>query len=54
MKLLQRAKDDPGVERFLDYFYKHCIETLFRPFGDVPEFRTVTGKVYCTSLSLSY
>ncbi|KAI0920771.1 hypothetical protein AcW1_005052 [Taiwanofungus camphoratus] len=42
MKLLQRAKDDPGVERFLDYFYKHCIETLFRPFGDVPEFRTVT------------
>ncbi|KAH9948743.1 component of IIS longevity pathway SMK-1-domain-containing protein [Amylocystis lapponica] len=49
VKLLQRAKDDPGVEKFLDYFYKQCIETLFRPFGDIPEFRNLTE----TSLTLS-
>ncbi|KZT70333.1 DUF625-domain-containing protein [Daedalea quercina L-15889] len=41
-KTLQRDKDAPGVERFLDNFYKYCIETLFRPFGDIPEFKTLT------------
>ncbi|KAI0717949.1 component of IIS longevity pathway SMK-1-domain-containing protein [Fomitopsis betulina] len=35
-KTLQRDKDAPGVERFLDNFYKFCIDTLFRPFGDIP------------------
>lgn len=44
-KMLQRAKDDPGVEKFMDYFYKTCVETLFRPFGDVPEFKNVTGEL---------
>ena len=43
-KTLQRDKDAPGVERFLDNFYKFCIDTLFRPFGDIPEFKTLTGK----------
>jgi len=42
LKYLQRNKDEPGVERFLDNFYKYCIETLFRPFGDIPEFKTLT------------
>lgn len=41
--MLQRAKDDPGVEKFLEYFYKHCVETLFRPFGDIPEFKNASG-----------
>ena len=44
VKLLARAKDDPGTERFLDYFYKQCIETLFRPFQDVPEFKNLTSR----------
>ncbi|KAH9899446.1 DUF625-domain-containing protein [Cubamyces lactineus] len=43
MKLLQqRAKDDPGIEKFLDYFYKFCIDVLFRPIHDVPEYKDVT------------
>lgn len=45
LKYLQRNKDEPGVERFLDNFYKFCIETLFRPFGDIPEFKTLTGRL---------
>lgn len=42
-KLLGRPKDDPGTEKFLDYFYKSCIELLFKPFSDVPEFKNLTG-----------
>ncbi|KAH9854932.1 DUF625-domain-containing protein [Lenzites betulinus] len=43
IKLLQqRAKDDPGIEKFLDYFYKFCIDVLFKPIHDVPEFKDVT------------
>ena len=41
-KLYQRAKDDPGMEKFLDYFYKQCAEVLFKPFFDLPEFKTMT------------
>ena len=48
MKLLQqRAKDDPGIEKFLDYFYKFCIDVLFRPIHDVPEYKDVTGTRPC-------
>ena len=44
LKLLQqRAKDDPGVEKFLDYFYKFCMDILFKPFQDIPEFKDYTG-----------
>jgi len=43
VKLLSRGKDDPGTEKFLDYFYKGCIELLFKPFSDVPEFKNFTG-----------
>ncbi|CCM03359.1 uncharacterized protein FIBRA_05488 [Fibroporia radiculosa] len=42
MKMLQRAKDDPGTERFMEYFYKHCAEILFRPLSDLPDYKTVT------------
>ncbi|KAI0638595.1 DUF625-domain-containing protein [Trametes polyzona] len=43
IKLLQqRAKDDPGIEKFLDYFYKFCIDVLFRPVHDIPEYKDVT------------
>lgn len=41
---MQRAKDDPGVEKFLDYFYKQCIDVLFKPFGDIPDFKNLAGK----------
>ncbi|KAI0371515.1 DUF625-domain-containing protein [Pilatotrama ljubarskyi] len=44
LKLLQqRAKDDPGIEKFLDYFYKFCIDVLFRPLQDLPEYKDVNG-----------
>ncbi|CAL1700107.1 unnamed protein product [Somion occarium] len=48
-KMYQRAKDDPAMEKFLDYFYKQCAEILFKPFFDLPEFKTMTE----TSLPLS-
>ncbi|KAI0340888.1 DUF625-domain-containing protein [Trametopsis cervina] len=44
-KLFMRAKDDPGVERFLEYFYKTCIDILLRPLLDVPEFKSLTDPV---------
>ncbi|KAF9226763.1 DUF625-domain-containing protein [Gyrodon lividus] len=44
-KMLARPKDDPGTERFLDYFYKNCIEVLFRPYSDIPDFRKQTEPV---------
>lgn len=43
MKLLGRAKDDPGTEKFLDNFYKPCIEILFKPFSEIPEFKNLAG-----------
>ena len=47
--LQQRAKDDPGIEKFLDYFYKFCIDILFKPFQEIPESKDVSG----ASLQLS-
>ncbi|KAG1752462.1 component of IIS longevity pathway SMK-1-domain-containing protein [Suillus paluster] len=41
VKLL-RPKDDPGTEKFLDYFYRRCIEVLFKPLNDIPEFKAQT------------
>ena len=41
--LQQRAKDDPGIEKFLDYFYKFCIDILFKPFQEIPESKHVSG-----------
>ncbi|KAG2159500.1 uncharacterized protein EDB93DRAFT_1099855 [Suillus bovinus] len=38
-------KDDPGTEKFLDYFYKRCIELLFKPFHNIPDFKTQTEPV---------
>lgn len=41
-KVFQRPKDDPGTERFMDYFYKHCVDLLFHPLLDLPDFKNVT------------
>ncbi|KAI0737677.1 component of IIS longevity pathway SMK-1-domain-containing protein [Daedaleopsis nitida] len=50
LKLLQqRAKDDPGVEKFLDYFYKFCMDILFKPFQDIPEFKDSTEPTFVLS-----
>lgn len=48
---MQRAKDDPGVEKFLEYFYKSCIDTLYKPFGDIPEFRQLQSKILFTAFT---
>ncbi|KAL0950186.1 hypothetical protein HGRIS_010179 [Hohenbuehelia grisea] len=38
--LQARAKDDPGTERFLDYFYGGgCVHALVRPINELPEWR---------------
>ncbi|KAG6841834.1 hypothetical protein C0991_006241 [Blastosporella zonata] len=34
-------KDDPGTERYMDYFYKDCLHILFKPLFDLPEWRNV-------------
>ncbi|KAF7970250.1 hypothetical protein HWV62_24502 [Athelia sp. TMB] len=43
VKLLGRGKDDPGTEKFLDSFYKTCIELLLKPFSEIPEFKNLTA-----------
>ncbi|KAF5393184.1 hypothetical protein D9757_001190 [Collybiopsis confluens] len=39
-------KDDPGTERFMDYFYKDCIRILLKPMYDLPDWKDVTETVY--------
>ncbi|KAF8638593.1 hypothetical protein AX17_002134 [Amanita inopinata Kibby_2008] len=34
-------KDDPGTERYMDYFYKHCVHILFKPSQNLSEWRFV-------------
>ncbi|KAG6910155.1 hypothetical protein DXG01_012914 [Tephrocybe rancida] len=34
-------KDDPGTERYMDYFYKDCLNILFKPLFELPEWRNV-------------
>ncbi|PPQ70709.1 hypothetical protein CVT26_014633 [Gymnopilus dilepis] len=38
-KVANVRKDEPGIERFLDYFYKDSIRTLLKPLSDLPEWR---------------
>ncbi|KAH9939250.1 component of IIS longevity pathway SMK-1-domain-containing protein [Epithele typhae] len=47
--LQQRAKDDPGIEKFLDYFYKFCIDILFKPFQEIPEAKDVSEPTFVLS-----
>ncbi|KAK1232108.1 Platinum sensitivity protein [Marasmius sp. AFHP31] len=42
---LNMRKDDPGTERFMDYFYKDCVEGLFAPLHDLPKWRDHTEPV---------
>ncbi|KAF9266258.1 DUF625-domain-containing protein [Marasmius fiardii PR-910] len=36
---LNMRKDDPGTERFMEYFYKDCVEGLFAPLHELPKWR---------------
>ncbi|KAJ6458623.1 component of IIS longevity pathway SMK-1-domain-containing protein [Mycena vitilis] len=38
-------KDDPGTERFMDYFYRDCVNILFKPLMELPEWRNLTDPV---------
>ncbi|KAF8345573.1 component of IIS longevity pathway SMK-1-domain-containing protein [Amanita rubescens] len=38
-------KDDPGTERYMDYFYKCCVHILFRPLHNLSEWRVVKEPV---------
>jgi protein phosphatase 4 regulatory subunit 3 len=51
-KLFMRAKDDPVTERFLEYFYSNCMDTLFRPLLEIPESKPPTGKFVLVFYSL--
>ncbi|KAJ3849444.1 component of IIS longevity pathway SMK-1-domain-containing protein [Lentinula lateritia] len=39
-------KDEPGTERFIEYFYKNCAQILFKPFSDLPDWKNVTESIY--------
>ncbi|KIL70395.1 hypothetical protein M378DRAFT_156518 [Amanita muscaria Koide BX008] len=34
-------KDDPGTERYMEYFYKHCVHILFRPLQNLSEWKVI-------------
>lgn len=38
-------RKEGDTERFLDYFYKHCITVLFKPLMELPEWKNVKGAV---------
>ncbi|THV08201.1 DUF625-domain-containing protein [Dendrothele bispora CBS 962.96] len=38
-------KDDPGTERFMDYFYKDCVHILFKPFSELQEWKNCSDSV---------
>ncbi|KAJ7739914.1 component of IIS longevity pathway SMK-1-domain-containing protein [Mycena metata] len=38
-------RDDPSTERFVDYFYRECANTLFKPMLDLPEWKNSTDPV---------
>ena len=33
-------KDDPGTERYMEYFYKYCADLLFKPLMTLQEWKT--------------
>ncbi|KAJ6515393.1 component of IIS longevity pathway SMK-1-domain-containing protein [Mycena sanguinolenta] len=38
-------RDDPGTERFMEYFYRDCIHILFKPISTLPEWKNSTDPV---------
>ncbi|KAF8592690.1 DUF625-domain-containing protein [Ramaria rubella] len=42
LRAVARAKDDPVTDRFLEYFYSRCCESLFKPMAELPDHQKVT------------
>ncbi|KAK7470262.1 Platinum sensitivity protein, variant 2 [Stygiomarasmius scandens] len=38
-------KDDPGTERFMNYFYQECVKILFSPFSELQEWKNFSDPV---------
>ncbi|KAJ7462163.1 component of IIS longevity pathway SMK-1-domain-containing protein [Mycena latifolia] len=38
-------RDDPGTEQFMNYFYRECVNILFKPMLDLPEWKNATDPV---------
>ena len=45
-------KEDAQSEKFVDYFYKHCAEVLFKPFSGVVDHKDIRG-ARCGSIFIS-
>lgn len=45
-------KDDPGTERYMDYFYKCCVHILFRPLHNLSEWRAVKGNTFFYNVAM--
>ncbi|KIY42881.1 DUF625-domain-containing protein [Fistulina hepatica ATCC 64428] len=43
MLTARMRKDDPGTERFMEFFYKSPAHSLFKPFQDLPDWHDVQG-----------
>ncbi|KAJ6610401.1 component of IIS longevity pathway SMK-1-domain-containing protein [Mycena sp. CBHHK59/15] len=43
--LRNTRKDEPGTERFMDYFYRECVNILFTPMMELPEWKNSTDPV---------
>ncbi|CAK5262860.1 unnamed protein product [Mycena citricolor] len=41
-----QRRDEPGTERFMDYFYRDCIAILFKPMIELPEWKTVSDPIF--------
>jgi len=48
----QLRKEDPNTERFLEYFYKECGNTMFRPLLNLPEWSNYTGTLSLPHVTL--
>ena len=38
----------------MDYFYKHCVEHLFQPLQDLPEFKNMTGELLVGRFNINH
>lgn len=41
---MRSRPEDPEAERFLQYFYDHCVAGLFKPITDLPSSKSPAGK----------
>jgi protein phosphatase-4 regulatory subunit 3 len=45
-KPLLARKDDPNTERFMDYFYRNCVDILLKPLTNLPEWKNFKDSIY--------